>query len=287
VDGSHHRIERNLGSEFDHSLDGHVKYTAVAILKGDSLTSYEAAMEDNRTNPDDESLMVPMTEQHIDDALLAITNQIFPYRALKTQKQWMSKYTRKPYKKGAKQFVILMSQINNYILFFPNATVLSKYSKEELLGILEFAVPPHWRKAFDLRDYLPTSDDKARFISECERVERNKAPPAKECDGSDNDRTSNKKTKFAKSEKSVTKSGKITNTESSPMYCTHCKTDTHVTERCWKLKKIAREKELSEKKSPYSKQTFHKEVNDFAHRASKNGDIKIVKKAIKREQGKY
>jgi hypothetical protein len=70
--------------------------TALAILKGDSLTSYEMAMEDNRTNPDDESLMVPslmvpMTEQHIDNALLAVTNQIFPYCALKTQKQWMSK----------------------------------------------------------------------------------------------------------------------------------------------------------------------------------------------------
>jgi hypothetical protein len=135
--------------------------TAVAILKGDSLTSYEAAMEDNRTNPDDKSLMVPMTEQHIDDALLAVTNQIFPYRALKTQKQWMSKYARKPYKMGAKQFIILMSRINNYIPFFPNATVLSKYSEEELLDILEFAVPPHSRKAFDLRVYLPTSDDKA------------------------------------------------------------------------------------------------------------------------------
>jgi hypothetical protein len=61
----------------------------------------------------------------------------------------------------ANQFVISMSRINNYILFFPNATVLSKYSEEELLNILEFAVPPHWRKAFELRDYLPTSDDKA------------------------------------------------------------------------------------------------------------------------------
>jgi hypothetical protein len=93
-----------------------------------------------------------------------------------------------------------------------------------------------------LRDYLPTSDDKARFISECERIKRNETPLAKECDGSDDDRTSNKKTKFAKSEKSATKSGKKANTESSPMYCTHCKMDTHVTERCWKLKKIAREK---------------------------------------------
>jgi hypothetical protein len=57
--------------------------TAVALLKGDSLTSYEAAMEDNHTNPDNESLMVPMTEQHIDNALLAVTNQIFPYRFLR------------------------------------------------------------------------------------------------------------------------------------------------------------------------------------------------------------
>jgi hypothetical protein len=153
---------------------------------------------------------------------------------------------------GAKQFVISMSRINNYIPFFLNAAVLSKYSEEELLNILEFAVPPHWRKTFDLRDYLPTSDDKARFISECECVERNETPPARERDGSDDDRISSKKTKFAKSEKNVTKSGKKTNTDSTPMYCTHCKTDTHKTERCWKLKKIAREKELSEKIAPYS-----------------------------------
>jgi hypothetical protein len=51
--------------------------TAVAILKGDSLTSYEAAMEDNCTNPEDESLMVPMTEQHIEDSLFAVTSQIY------------------------------------------------------------------------------------------------------------------------------------------------------------------------------------------------------------------
>jgi hypothetical protein len=71
------------------------------------------------------------------------------------------------------------------------------------------------------------------------------------------------------------------------MYCTHCKTDTHNAERCWKLKKIAREKELSKKKAPCSKQTFCKEVNAIARRAGKKGNIKIVQKAIKREQGKH
>jgi hypothetical protein len=53
------------------------------------------------------------------------------------------------------------------------------------------------------------------------------------------------------------------------------------------VKKIAREKELSEKKLPYLKRTFCKEVNAIARRAGKNSDIKIVKKAIKHEQGKH
>jgi uncharacterized protein (DUF2336 family) len=53
------------------------------------------------------------------------------------------------------------------------------------------------------------------------------------------------------------------------------------------LKKIAREKELSEKKAPYLKRTFRKEVNAIARRAGKNSNIKIVEKAIKREQGKH
>jgi hypothetical protein len=137
-----------------------------------------------------------------------------------------------------------------------------------------------------LRDYVTTSD-KARFIEECERVEWKEAPPEKEHDNSDNQRKSNKKTKFAKSEKSVMKSGQKKDKDSGPKYCSHCKTDTHITECCWKLKKIAREKELSEKKAPYSKRTLREEVNAIARKAGKNGDIKIVEKAIKHEQGKH
>jgi hypothetical protein len=83
------------------------------------------------------------------------------------------------------------------------------------------------------------------------------------------------------------KSGQKSTTESRPKYCTHCKTNTQNMDMCWKLKKIARENELSDKKAPYSKQTFRKEVNAIAHKAIKNGDIKLVKKAIKRKQGKH
>jgi hypothetical protein len=90
--------------------------------------------------------------------------------------------------------------------------VLSK-CEEELIGILEFAVPSHWRKAFDLRDYLPASDDKVRFISERDK--------------SDNDPKSNTKTKFAKSEKSAPKSGQNSTMESGPKYCTHWLQERH------------------------------------------------------------
>jgi hypothetical protein len=63
--------------------------TVVALLKGGSLTAYEVAIEDNRTNPGDKTLMVPMTIKHINDSLHAVTNIVFPYHALKTQKQRM------------------------------------------------------------------------------------------------------------------------------------------------------------------------------------------------------
>jgi hypothetical protein len=124
-----------------------------------------------------------------------------------------------------------MSRINNHILFFPNATMASKYSKEELmLGILEFAVLPHWRKAFDLRDYLPSNDDKARFIEECERIKRNKTPVAREYDNSDDDHKNDNKNKLEKSEQSSMKRGQKSTRESSHKYCMHFKTDTHTTE---------------------------------------------------------
>jgi hypothetical protein len=146
----------------------------------------------------------------------------------------MSKYARKLSKMGAKPFVMSMSWISNYILFFPNATVLLKYTKEELLNILEFAVPPHWRKAFVLRDFLPTSDDKARFISKCERVKQNELPLANKHDGSDDDCTSNKKTS-------------LQNLRKVPRKVARKQIRSPVHPALLEIKKIAREKELSEK----------------------------------------
>jgi hypothetical protein len=262
--------------------------TVAAVLKGDSLTAYEAAVEDLTVDPNDENLRIMITEEHVEEALRAVTNAVFPFRALETQKQWMSKYMKKPYDMPAKTMTTAMSRINNFLPYFPEATMNSKYTEKELIGILEFAVPPHWRKAFDLRDYIPTQENKAKFITECDRIERNETPKSNDRNEEVDDNKNSKKVKFAKSEKSAEKNGKRTSTDDGQFYCTLCgHQDTHKTERCWKLKKIARDKESGDKahaKTPYSKRTFRKEVNAMARRAGKHGDIKIVEKAIKREQ---
>jgi hypothetical protein len=211
--------------------------TVGAILKGDSLTAYEAAVEDLTVNPNDDTQVLPLTEDHVKNVLRAVSETVFPFRALETQKQWMSKHMKKPYNMTLKTMTHAMSKINNFLPYFPEGGVKSKYSESELTGILQFAVPDYYRAAFDLRDYIPTDESKSRFITECEQVKRNTKPKSHEREDDDDERRSSKKVKFAKSEKSNIKSGSRLATEDSGMFCTHCKTDTHNTASCYKLKK--------------------------------------------------
>jgi hypothetical protein len=179
--------------------------TVVAILKGDSLTAYKAAVEDLTVDPEYNTQVIPLTEDHVKLALLAVAETVFPFCALKTQKQWMSKHMKKPYDMTAKTMTNGMSKINNFLPYFPDAGVESKYSESDLIGILQFSVPDYYRAAFDLRNYIPTDESKTRFIEECERVKQSAKPKSHKRDDDDDKRRSSKKVKFAKSEKSKKK----------------------------------------------------------------------------------
>jgi hypothetical protein len=121
------------------------------------------------------------------------TETVFPFLALETQKQWMSRYMKKPYYMTAKTMTHAMRKINNFLPYFPEAGMDDKYSETELIGILQFALPEYYRAAFDLRDYIPAENNKIKFISECERVERNAKPKSHERDDDDDERKNNKK----------------------------------------------------------------------------------------------
>ena len=47
-----------------------------------------------------------------------------------------------------------LSKINNYLPYFPDGVLDSKYSDPELIDLMEFALSANWRKAFDLKGYI-------------------------------------------------------------------------------------------------------------------------------------
>ena len=154
--------------------------TVAAILKGDSLTAFDSAMEDARVNPDleadEDPVPVPMTLEHVELSLRAVTDVVFPFRAMELQKQWMSRYMKKPYDLSSKKYGTALSRINNYLPYFPKGTPTSKYTEPELVELMEFSLPTSWRKSMDLNGFVPANNDKAALVNYCERIERNEMP---------------------------------------------------------------------------------------------------------------
>src|SRR5687768_4857344 len=76
-----------------------------------------------------------------------------------------------------------LSCLNNCLLLFPGGSEASKFSRAELLEILECALPLTWRQKFDLDGYIPTDGNRAQLILSCEAIERsteNEKPEKKE-----------------------------------------------------------------------------------------------------------
>jgi hypothetical protein len=271
--------------------------TIAAILKGDSLTAFDSALEDARNPEDTEEVdgLVDMTLEHIEMALRSVTEIVFPFRALEIQKQWMTRYLKKPYDLSTKKTAAALSRLNNYLPLFPLGTPASKYSESELIGLLEFALPNKWRNLMDLKGFVPADNDYKTFVDECERIERNETVVKRDRnnnnDDDDDDNKNNKKVKFAKNKNDRKINGGVRVREEDEHYCTKCGVNkTHDTARCYILKREAREKEAGHKgkahAKPYSARTFRKEVNALARRAGKNDGLKIVESALKREKGK-
>jgi hypothetical protein len=72
-----------LQNSVDDATD--MSHTVVAILKGDSLTAYEAAVEDLTVDPNNNTQVIPLMEDHVENALRAVSETVFPFRALETQ----------------------------------------------------------------------------------------------------------------------------------------------------------------------------------------------------------
>ena len=165
--------------------------TMKAVLKGKSLTAFEAALEDACNNPDGDA-QLPLTVAHIDEAIAAVAETVFPHRALELQCLWMQRYMKKPGGLSTRKTASAISRINNLLPLFPGGTPESKYDDADLLVMLEWSLPAAWRKTFDLKGYVPTLEDKNKLIRECEMIERHEVVAVPDVDDNNNNKKKKK-----------------------------------------------------------------------------------------------
>ena len=121
----------------------------------------------------DEDGQINVTNEHVEQALKEVGKEVFPRRALELQRLWMLRYMRKPRHLSIRKTVNAITKMNNALPMFPEGDESSKFPENELVGLIEWSLPPIWRAKFDLDNYIPTLDTKARLIEECEAIERN------------------------------------------------------------------------------------------------------------------
>ena len=265
--------------------------TVLAILKGDSRSNFETALEDARVDPGGGAPLA-MTTDMIETALLSVTTVVFPFRALEVQKQWMNRSMKKPYDLSASQTKNAITRLNNALPYFPLGSEASKFTDAELIGLFEFSIPQRWRDIMDAKGFVASMGSMKLLLEQCQIIERTEAMSAK----APEDNSNRRDTKFAKSDNSRKKSDRNNNKDkrtdgpsgergSGKYYCTECGKGNHSTDRCSILK--ARQGNGAHAgPKPYSKRTFRKEVNAIARRAGKHDGLGIFAQALKREEKK-
>ena len=233
--------------------------TVRAVVKGESGVSFETALQDARS--DEEGVVVNnITADHVTTALNAVTSTVFPHRALETQKLWMTRKMFKPADMTTRQTAAAINRLNNALPLFPNGTEGSKFTPQELIGLLEWSLPQAWRAKFDLDGYVPSMHPKMKLIEACEAIERNEVAEKPKS----SDANSNKKVKFDVSKVKHKSDQKGSARKTASYYCTeHGKNSTHSTSDCRVLKHKTGSTDKDTKRS-FSNKAFRKEINLLA-----------------------
>ena len=230
------------------------------------MTIFEEKIQELTTSTDENGNItaIPLTEEGVEMGLNAVSATVFPYRALKTQKQWMHCKKRKPKQLSIQRTIVAISRLNNSLPLFPNATDKDMFTPKELLELCEWLVPDAWRTKFDLDGYVPTDFDKERFIRECEAIERNEPKTVKKS----SKETLNKKIPAHKKSQGVKHRSSSHKSETSKYFCTeHGNNHIHSTDKCFTLKN---RKDKEKGPTGLTKKSFRKEINSL----TKGGQLK-------------
>ena len=236
-----------------------------ALVHGESLTSFEVALQDARTNEDGSEATIMV--QHVTMALDAVQTTMFPHQALEIQKLWMNKKMFKLPDLSTNQTAVAINWLNNASPIFPMGSKASKFSDVKIIGLLEWLLPLQWRKKFDLDGYMPMLHLKARLIEAYEVIEWNigveeKAPPF-------NKKSNLHHGKKRKNDNSKSSPPKGDSPNKKSYYCSeHGKNWMYAPANCYTIKN--QEKKGSQGSNwSFSNKFFCKEINHLAKNPQK------------------
>jgi hypothetical protein len=118
------RDAQRLGGDLDPELHGGWHWL------GGSAVAFETALQDAKTA--EEGHISPISVEHINQALNAVTETVFSHRALETQRLWMNGKMLKLVELTTRLMAASISRLNSAMPFFPTAT--ASFQKLSLLG---------------------------------------------------------------------------------------------------------------------------------------------------------
>ena len=248
------------------------------ILREDALTAFESSIDDSQPDDDEDRILdVAMIQKALND----VAKNIFPHRALEIQKLWMRRAVRKPKEMTIRKLVAVITKMNKSLARFPGASEDDKFEPDEILEIIEWALPVRWRAKFDLDTYVPSLHDKARLIKEAEAIERSEAvlgvkPKAQETKEKKPSKSRNpKKVQHPKSDKT-----------STDYYCTeHGHNKTHATADCFTIKnRNGNNKDKPNNNRAFSTKKFQKEINLLSKGKNKNKILNLYAAEINNQR---
>ena len=81
-------------------------------------------------------------------ALNAVASTVFPHRALEIQKLWMNRRMFKPVELTTRQTSAAINRLNNSLPLFPGGSETLKFTEIEIVGLLEWSLPPASRPSY-------------------------------------------------------------------------------------------------------------------------------------------
>ena len=166
---------------------------------------------------------------------------------------------------------------------FPGGTEASKFSETEIIGLLEWTLPPAWRAKFDLDGYIPSLGTKSKLITQCEAIERNAMEEKPSTQGVEDGHGGKRKKKNGK---------RVSSSCSEPpnkksFFCSeHGKNPTHATADCYTLKNKAKHGSSGQNPRSFTNKGFRKELNMLARKSSKKAVLEQYSAAIATEKKK-